>query len=225
MWTIVCEHVCFVVVMGGSSQRFIPPPRWLGIIIGVCGGSMLIASWENLISADSLGAQGYLGVPPQPPARMALTSSKRVPGMCSELQMSSGEAQATGCSCFGSVMSALGRGWFFCLLFGDSVLPYLQLRTCLFFKHFLQLLQNKVLLFTKMLFKHVVVGLGTSENLGEKLLQDLPSGFFCVYLKDQGMYRKRNLFYLFVSVWVLFLFGSVDLMDYGFQLCEITNDT
>lgn len=31
-----------------------------------------------------------------------------------------------------------------CLLFGDSVLPYLQLLTCLFFKYFLQLLQNKV---------------------------------------------------------------------------------
>lgn len=109
----MCEHVCFVVVMDGSSRWFIPPPRWLGIIIRVCGGSMLIASWENLISADSLGAQGYLGVPPQPPARIALTSSKRVPGVCSELQMSSGEAQATVCSCFGSVMSALGRGWFF----------------------------------------------------------------------------------------------------------------
>lgn len=70
-----------------------------------------------------------------------------------------------------------------------------------------------------------MIGLGTSENLDEKLLQDLPSGFFCVYLKDQGMYRKTNLFYLFVSVWVLFLFGSADLMDCGFQLCEITNDT
>lgn len=56
---------------------FIPPPWWLGVFIRVCGGSMVIASRGNLNSADSLGAQGYLGVPPQPPARTALIAARR----------------------------------------------------------------------------------------------------------------------------------------------------
>lgn len=113
---------------------------WIGVIIRICDDSVLIASWENVNSADS-GAQGYLGVPAQPPARTALTSIKTVPGTCSELQVSSAEALA-GYTLFlpWECYIGAGEGMVFCLLFGDSVLPYLQLLTCLVFKHFLQLL-------------------------------------------------------------------------------------
>lgn len=53
---------------------------------------------------------------------------------------------------------------------------------------FLRIFSNfykiKLYFLTKLLFKHVVMGLSTLGNLDEKLLQDLPSGFFYVYLKD-----------------------------------------
>lgn len=118
------------------------------------------------------------------PARTALASSKTASGMCSERWMSSAEARArTSLFLLWECSIRAGEVMGFCLLSGGSVLPYLQLLTCLFFKHFLQLLQNKVLFFTKMLFKHVVIGLSTLESLDENLLQDLTSGFFCVYLR------------------------------------------
>lgn len=89
---------------------------------------MRIAFWGNLNSAESLGAQGYLEVPPQPPARTALTSSETMPGACSELCRSTGYSLVLLWRCY---VRAGGREW--CLLFGDNVLPYLQLLICLGF--------------------------------------------------------------------------------------------
>lgn len=64
----------------------------------------------------------------------------------------------------------------FYLIYSSSLACFLNI-----FSNFYKI---KLCFFTKILFKHVVMGVNTLENLDENLLQDLPSGFFCVYLKD-----------------------------------------
>lgn len=88
-------------------------------------------------------------------------------------------SQGTGYSLF-----LPGRGWgsvccleiVFYLIYSSSLACFLSV-----FSNFYKI---KLCFFIKMLLKHVVMGLSTLENVDEKLLQDLPSGFFCVCLKD-----------------------------------------
>lgn len=121
-----------------------------------CGGSMLCASWENVNSADPLMLRDIWVYHPsfgqgQPPPTARQCLAYALNSRCPLLKH--------------SLWSVLAQGAWDGVLCCLEAVFYLQFLPCLFFKHFLQLLQNKVLFFTKLLFKCVWVGLGTSEEV------------------------------------------------------------
>lgn len=126
------------------------PLDGLSLLLGGEGpsplGCVVVAAWGRLLRESEPcrlpWCSGISGGTPRLQQGLALPAAGR------SLALSPGGAL------LGSALGVLYRtaeGMGLCLLFGDNVLPYSQLLTCLVFKYFLQLLQIKFCFFTRTL--------------------------------------------------------------------------